>query len=292
VNVFKILFLTLIFAMGFLFLFQNAHVLDTRASLILDLWWVKYSSPEVVFYVFVFVCFVFGIVFGALTFFPGNKELRKNLKLLRIKIKNLTQEVTAMHKKEEIPEEKSQEEMDSRPEEAEEPRLEAEKEPGPAPESKDPPKYAPFDQEVVVKTGEASGKAALIGVFAVFILLVAFYFYIDQKISEFQSHMDLSIEKSELAAELVQKVQQESEGFKEDLSAFSSSLREQEKELSALKSLPQDTMDYLTLMLINDYMAGIDQLTQRAATDEDKEMLEAVRDSLARALKHYTEKVD
>ncbi len=278
--------------MGFLFLFQNAHVLDTRANLILDLWWAKYSSPEVVFYVFVFVCFVFGIFFGALTFFPGNKELRKNLKLLRIKIKNLTQEITAMHKKEEIPQEKSQEEMDPRPEEAEGPGSEAEKVSGPAPESKDPPKHTPVDQEVVIKTGEASGKFALIGVFAVFILLIAFYFYIDQKISEFQSHMDLSIEKSELAAELAQKAQQESEGFKEDLSAFSSSLREQEKELSALKSLPQDTMDYLTMMQVNDYLAGIDQLVQRAVTDEDKEMLEAVRDSLNKALEHYREKTD
>ena len=283
-NVLKALLLILAAAAGFIFFFQNTHVLDSSTSLVLDLWWVKFTSPELVFYWFVLMCFVFGIVFGAFAFFPGNKELRKSLKLLKAKIRELTQEITAMHKKDELTQEKIEDGQAPGPEEV--------KEAGPEPEPHFQPEQASVDREVVVKTGEASGKSALVGVFALFILLVAFYFYIDQKISGIQSHMEQSVEKSELASRMAQKAEENSQVLREDLQAVSMSLKEHEKEISALKSLPQDTMDHLTMMQVNDYLAGIEQLVQRAATLEDKEMLEAVRESLDKALEHYREKTD
>jgi uncharacterized integral membrane protein len=284
VNVLKALFLTLAAAAGFIFLFQNTHVLDSRTSLVLDLWWVQFTSPQLVFYWFVFLCFVFGIVFGAFAFFPGNKELRKSLKLLRARIRALTQEITTMHKKDEFTEEKIEDGQATGPEEV--------KDSGPEPEPQFQPEEAVVDREVMVKTTEASGKSALVGVFALFILLVAFYFYIDQKISGIQSHMEQSVEKSELAARMAQEAIENSEVFREELQAVSMSLKEHEKEISALRSLPQDTMDQMTMMQVNDYLAGIDQLVQRAATEQDRELLEAVRDSLSKALEHYREKAD
>lgn len=279
-NAVRVLFLTLVFALSMLFLVQNTQVLDTRAGLILDLWWVELSSPEIAFYVFIFLCLIFGIIFGAVTFFPGNRELRAKLRLLRIRIKSLTQEVIAMHKKDETPQE---------PERTQEPKpLE---EPDSVHEKSDLPQ-GPYQEDVVIKTGGAAGKAALVGVFAIFVLLTAFYYYVDQKISDFQAQMDLTIESSTQAAELAQRIEQETKGFNRDIAGLTRSLQKHEKEISALQSLPQDTMNYLTMMLISEYAVKVDGLLEKAETEEDREMLSGVLDSLGKALEHYRKKVE
>ena len=275
-NVFRVLFLTIIFALSMLFLVQNTQVLDTRANLILDLWWVRFSSPEIAFYLIVFLALIFGVIFGAVTFFPGNKELRENLRLLKIKIKSLTQEIIDMQKKEDVQDEKQEEK----------------KEPEPVEEAR--PGYSPMEEDVTIKTGDkdmvirtggAAGKTALVGVFAVFILLVAFYFYVDQKISEYQRHMDLVTEESASVAVSTQRMQQ-------DISSLSRSLQEHEEEISALQNLPQETMDFLTMMLINEYQVKVDQLIERAETEEDREMLGELLESLEKTLEYYRDKVD
>ncbi len=262
-----------------LFLVQNTPVLDTRASLILDLWWVELSSPEIAFYVFVFMCFVLGIVFGAIAFSPGNRESREKLKLLRLKIKNLTREIIGMQKKEEKQEEKPAEDFKIKEQE-------------PAEDLKSQPEHPSLEKDVEIKTGGAAGKLALVGVFALFILVTALYFFMDQKISDFQTQMELTIQNSAQAVDLTQRLEQDTAELKGEVSILSSSLMEHEKEISALQRLPQDTMDYLTMMLINEYAVKIDQLMERAESEKDREILEEVLESIGRALDHYKEKVN
>ena len=275
-NALRVLFLTLVFAFGILFLVQNTQVLDNRISLALDLWWVQLSTPYMAFYIFIFLALMLGIIFGAVTFFPGNKELRENLKLLRIKIKGLTQEVIELHKKEDIHEDgKSEKEV-----------------PEPAEETLDLPEDPTLDKDTVIKTGGSSGKTALVGVFALFVLLTAFYFYIDQKISSFQGRMDMVIEDSLTSAELAAKAERETLVLQEDISNLSGILQEQEKEISQLRRLPQDTMDYLTMMKIDEYAANINQLMETAGTEADREMLAEILKSLQKAMDHYADKAD
>ncbi len=297
-NAIRVLFLTLVFALSMLFLVQNTQVLDTRASLVLDLWWVKLSSPEIAFYVFIFLCLILGIVFGALTFLPGNRDLREDLRLLRVKIKRLTQEVIDMQKKEDISHEKPEAAQDqtSPKEEAESvPEPEKSQEPE-APEdahpAEKPPRMPeePIKEDQVVRVGGAAGKAALVGIFALFILLTLFYYYVDQQLNDFQTRMDMAVESSNLASELATTAERDSAELREEVSGLAMSLQQQEKEIIALKRLPQDTVDYLTLMFINQYAVNMEQLIEEAETDEDREMLSGVLDSLNSALKHYMQK--
>jgi hypothetical protein len=279
VNALRVLLLTLVFALSMLFLVQNTQVLDTRASLMLDLWLVELSSPQIAFYVFVSLCFILGIIFGAITFSPGNRESREKLKLLRLKIKNLTQEIIGMQKKQDTHEQTPAESSDELQEQETTEGFTS------------PPEQQTIEEDAVIKPGGTAGKAALIGVFALFILLTALYFFVDQRLSDFQNRMDLTVQNSALAVDLAQRLEQDNEKLKEEVSMLSSSLMEHEKEISSLQRLPQDTMDYLTMMLINEYAVNISQLIEKADSDEDREMLEDVLDSIGKALDHYKGKV-
>ena len=278
-NAFRVLFLTLVFALSMLFLIQNTQVLDTPASLMLDLWLIELNSPHIAFYVFVFLCFILGIIFGAITFSPGNRESRRKLNLLRLKIKNLTQEIIGMQKKEDIDEQKPAESSDKLQEK------------GTTEEFKSPPEQQTMEKDAVIKPGGAAGKAALIGVFALFILLTALFFFVDQRISDFRNRMDLTVQNSAMAVDLAQRLEQDNAKLKEEVSMLSSSLMEHEKEISTLQRFPQDTMDFLTMMLINEYAVKISQLIEKADSDEDREMLEDVLDSIGKALDHYKDKI-
>ncbi|MFP4110599.1 MAG: hypothetical protein ACLFTF_06185 [Desulfonatronovibrio sp.] len=275
-NTFRVLFLTLVFALSMLFLIQNTQALDASVTLDLDLWWAELSSPLMDMYVVVFLCLLLGAVFGVIAFFPGNRELRRKHKLQKARLKNLTQEVLDMQKTEDVQENK-QEETTQAAQTAEETRR---------------PGGKILEEDLEVKPSGTSGKIALVGIFVMFILLTGFYFFMDQKMTQFQNQMDSTIAESAEAVELARKVDRETAGYREDIENLARTQNQHQEEIAALQSLPQDTMDYLTMMLINEYSVKIDQLMKSAGTEEDRELLEDIKKSLGRALGHYQEKID
>ncbi len=277
-NAFRVLFLTAIFAFSMIFLFQNTQVLDNRLSLVLDLWWTQLSSPEIALYLFIFLCLLAGIIFGALTFFPGNKELRRSLKTLKLKIKSLTREIIDMQKKEEVLEDKSQEKTDH----PQEPPIEEDRD----------LKEQPAAEGAAVKPAGAAGRIALAGVLALFVILTGFYFFVDQRLEQIQTSLDDSIQSSVLAVAIAERVDQETAGFREDIEDLSTALDSHAQDIAELQRLPQDTMDYLTMMLINEYTVKIQQLLKSAETAKDRSVLAEALDSLEKALSHYMNKVD
>lgn len=274
-NTFRVIFLTAVFAFSMLFLVQNSQILDTEASLFLDLWWVKLSSPDIAFYVFVFICFIAGIVFGVFTFLPGNRDLRKKLTPIKAKIKELRGEIIAMQKKEEIKTEEVIEQQKSADQSAETSENEEK-----------------IEEPVVhvEKSGSTAGKIALAGVVVLFIIISVFYFHAEQKFQEFQAKVDMTMENSLMISETMEEV---NNNVKKELSTFTSVISEQEKQLETheemlddLHNLPQKTMDYLTFMLMKEYSVKIDQLME-SANEDDQQMLRDVLESLDTALEHY-----
>lgn len=278
VNSFRVIFLTAVFAFSMLFLVQNSQILDTEASLFLDLWWVKLSSPDIAFYVFVFICFIAGLIFGVFTFLPGNKDLRKKLRPIKAKTKELRGEIIAMQKKEEIKTEEVIEQQNSADESAE-PSENKEK----------------FEEPVIhtEKSGGAAGKIALAGVIVIFIVISVFYFHAEQKFQEFQAKVDMTMQNSLMISETMEEVNKVNSNVQNELSSLTSAVSEQKKQLETheemlddLHNLPQKTMDYLTFMLMKEYSVKIDQLME-SAQEEDQQMLEDVLESLDTALEHY-----
>lgn len=277
-NTFRVLFLTLVFALSMLFLIQNTQVLDQSVTLVLDLWWAEFNSPAIDMYVIVFLCLLLGTVFGVIAFFPGNRDLRRKHKMQKAELKNLTQEVLDMQKSEDTREDKPEETADSQ-----------------SPESTHAarrPEAQSLGDDLEVKPNGTSGKIALVGVFVMFILLTGFYFFMDQKINQFQNQMDSTIADSTQAVELARKVDRETAGYREEIEKLTRTQNRHQEEIAALQSLPQDTMDYLTMMLINEYSVKIDQLMKSAGTEEDRKLLEDIKKSLGKALGHYREKTD
>lgn len=277
-NTFRVLFLTLVFAMSMLFLVQNTQVLDQSVTLVLYLWWAEFSSPATSMYMIVFLCLLLGIIFGVIAYFPGNRGLRRKHKLQKARLKNLTQEVLDMQKSEDTQENRQEETADRQtPEPTEEiPR----------------PGAHTLEEDLAVKPTGTSGKIALVGIFVMFILLTGLYFFIDQKMTQFQNQMDTTIASTAEAVELARKVDQETAGYQEEIEKLTRTQNQHKEEIAALQSLPQDTMDYLTMMLINEYSVKIDQLMKSAGTEEDRELLKDIKKSLGRALGHYQEKID
>ncbi len=277
-NTFRVLFLTAVFAFSMLFLVQNSQILDTESSLFLDLWWVKLSSPDIAFYVFVFICFIAGLVFGIFTFLPGNRDLRKKLRPIKAKIKELRGEIIAMQKKEEIKTEEV---------------VEQEKV---ADQSANHPETEEKIEEPVVhtkKSGSASAKIALAGVVVLFVVISVFYFHAEQKFQEFQAKVDMTMQNSLMISEAMEEVSNVNNDVKNELSSLISVISEQEKQLKTheemleeVHNIPQQTMDYLTLMLMKEYSVKIGQLMESAGED-DQQMLQDVLESLDTALEHY-----
>ncbi|MFN2268967.1 MAG: hypothetical protein ABR533_11880, partial [Desulfonatronovibrio sp.] len=281
VNTFRVLFLTAVFAFSMLFLVQNSHVLDTESSLFLDLWWVQLSSPNIAFYVFVFICFIAGLLFGVFTFLPGNRDLRQKLRPIKAKTKELRGEIIAMQKKEEIKTEEVLEQQKDADQSAE--HSENEKK---------------FEEPLVhtEKSGGAAGKIALAGVVVLFVVISVFYFHAQQKFQEFQAKVDMTMEKNHIVSQTMDEVKNVNNDVKKEMSSLTASINNQEKKLEThaemlddLNNLPQKTMDYLTFMLMKEYAVKIDQLMEDAAED-DQQMLQDILESLDTALEHYSKK--
>ncbi|WP_028573747.1 hypothetical protein [Desulfonatronovibrio hydrogenovorans] len=270
-NAFRVIFLTLVFALCMLFLVQNSQVLGSRAEIFLDLGWVRLISPETAIYIFVFLCLLAGIIFGVMTFSPGNREARIKLKESKDRIRNLTREIKEMQKKEDIQEEVSKENQEE--------DIQAE-------QTRDEPVSSEISSPPP-KSGNTAGKAALAGVVAIFVLLSVFYFYVDQKIAGFQDGFDQAVTQADDAKQRIVDLDRENAELREQLSLLASQAEKQEQELAKLHDLPGQTINYLTLLVLGEYSSGLSQLMESASTDQDRHYLEEVIKSIEAARKHF-----
>ncbi len=269
-NALRVIFLMFVFAAVMLVISQNTATLGYRAPLELDLWLVHLTSPSMAMYVFVFLCFILGIIFGALTFYPGNREIRENLRLLRNRINLLKEELMTL-------EQQKKQELKDIQEQA-------------APEEK------PIREEpVLVHTSSAWGKAAMAGFVITFILLVVFYYYAQTEMDLLKKRMSESEEK---AVHLTQATEDSLSSmeetllslelkFQDETGKIEERLRDIDEEIQILERQPQKTRDYLTLMHLQQYMQNLEYLQQGAESEIDREKLDQAGEMLQKAIEHY-----
>ncbi|MFW5730596.1 MAG: LapA family protein [Desulfonatronovibrionaceae bacterium] len=272
-NIFRVILLTLFFALTMLFFAQNSANMHTTSSLTLDLWWVKLSSPALALYVLVIISLLAGIIFGSLTYLPGNRYLQEKNRQDKQKIKNLSKEITIMEK---IREESMTKEV---PNEREHPLHEQE--------------------DMVKSSGSSAGVMALISVFAVFVVLVVFYYYTDQQFSKYQDQLQSSVKQSKQAAEKASEVEKAGKALRDEMNELKTQdskqtavLKEHSGKIKELEDLPQKTVDYMNMMVIKEYAAKIDQLLESSVSDQDRKMLMDARKPLEKLLKSYENRLD
>lgn len=276
-NILRVILLTLFFALTMLFFVQNSVNMDTTASLTLDLWWIKLTSPAMALYVLVIICLAAGIFFGALTYLPGNRYLQERIKQDKQKIKNLSKEITEMEKARE-----------------EKIRKESMTEETPVMEDKPLHEHEP----IVRSSGSSAGVIALISVFAVFVILVVFYYYVDQQFSKYQGRLEASVEQSQQAAAKAAEVEKAGKALRDEMNQVenhvrkqSTTLKEHTRKIQALEDLPQKTMDYMNMMIMKEYAAKIDQLLDSSDSDQDRKMLMDARKPLEKLLNNYEDRL-
>ncbi len=289
-NTFRVIFFFLAFTAALLVLIQNFQPLGYSSSLVLDLWFFRLTSPEISFYIFVFFCFVLGIVFALITFYPGNRELRKNLKLLQNRVKLLREEYMTVEKEREQELKNRQAELES-----------SEESPGAASEHEH-------------KSGLA-GKVAVGGCIILLVALVGLYYHSLQEREQLQEQM-ADLEKAvqeeitpvkkdvttterrleELDKTLqertarIRSVQDQLQEESQQIKAMQDKLQEHAGELEVLQRLPQQTRDYLKLIRLQEYLQSIKYLELEAETEEDKERLQEAGQVLEEAIEHFRDK--
>ncbi|WP_045211995.1 hypothetical protein [Desulfonatronovibrio magnus] len=295
-NAFRVIFLTLVFAFSMLFLVQNSQVLDTRDPLLLNLWLAELSTPAVSFYVFVFVCFVTGLIFGLITFLPGNREVKDRLHLVRLKSRQLKGEILNMHKE--------HEKALMKDEPQQEPQHDSESQAESIPPSDEPRPYSKPSP-----AGGIAGITALAGVIILFAVGAYFYYCLHERLNETaqQNHLTLEMVSENTAGigqlnsqgtfllEEVYRVEalvsEQDIAYQEAVEQLGQRVDEHEQIINALRNIPRQTADYITLLLIHEYTSRIEYLREKAP-EEDQETLNEVLQSLESALEHYRIKID
>ena len=302
-NAFRLIFLLLVFAAVMLGLSQNTETLGLKAPLELDLWFIELSLPQVAMYVFIFFCFLLGIIFGIITFFPANKESREKLKVLRKKLRLLQEDfkTAEMERARQIM--KRQEQIT--------------------------PDQEAFKDEIVSATSSrAWGKAAMAGFVLLFGVVVALYYYGH---TEFHKVHEQTAATEEKTTRMIEDTQTSLNSLKQDFRAsdtkldnleqdfrvadkklgelesqfiketakirdttenMQNMLEEHSQEISELKLIPVQTRDYLTRMHLEQYLQTLDYLKQGAETDSDIKRLQEASEKVRKALEHYREKSD
>ena len=288
-NAFRLIFLLLVFAAVMLGLSQNIETLGIKAPLGIDLWFVEFSLPQVAMYVFIFFCFLLGIIFGIITFFPANRDAREKLKVLRKKLRLLQEDFKTVEMERAKQIMKRQEKIT--------------------------PDEEAFKDEIVSATSSrAWGKAAMAGCIVIFAILVVIYYYghselekvheqaaateekTSSMIEDTRSSLD-NLERDFRASdkkleELDSEFRKESAKLRETTESMQGMLEKHSEEISELKLIPVQTRDYLTLMHLEQYLQTLDYLKQGAETDADIKRLQEASDQVRKALEHYREKSD
>ncbi len=302
-NAFRLIFLLLVFSAVMLGLSQNTETLGLKAPLELDLWFIELSLPQMAMYVFIFFCFLLGIIFGVITFFPANIDAKERLKVLRKKLRLLQEDLRTAEMERASLIMKRQEKIT--------------------------PDQEAFKEEIVSSTSSrAWGKAAMFGCAVLFVILVVLYYYghsefqkvheqaaaTEEKatsmIEDNRSSLDnleqdfraadkklADLEKDFRAADaklgkLEQDFKEETEHLRDTASSIQEKLEKHSGEISELQLIPVQTRDYLTLMHLEQYLQTLDYLKQGAETDADVKRLQDAADEVRKALEHYQEKPD
>ncbi|WP_291322574.1 hypothetical protein [Desulfonatronospira sp.] len=262
-NVLRLIFLLLVFGAVMLGLSQNTETLGLKSPLELDLWIWHLKSPEMAMYVFIFLCFILGVIFGVITFFPANKEVRQQLKIMRNKLR-LVQE-------------------DFRTAELERAREIMKRQEKVAPEEE------AFREEVVSKASfRAWGKAAMAGCVLLFVILVALYYYGH---TEFEKVHEQAAQSEENITRMIEDTRSSHETLDQDFRAAD----------DKLEQLDQDfrTADTKLNELSRDFRVAADKLetldqdfrvaeTKLETLDQDFRVAETKLDELARDFREET----
>jgi len=288
-NAFRLIFLLLVFAAVMLGLSQNIETLGLKAPLGIDLWFIEFSLPQVAMYVFIFFCFLLGIIFGIITFFPANRDARERLKVLRKKLRLLQEDFKTVEMERAKQIMKRQEKIT--------------------------PDEEAFKDEIVSATSSrAWGKAAMAGCIVIFAILVVIYYYGHSELEKVHEQAAATEEKTssmiedtrssldnlerdfrasdKKLGELDSEFKKESAKLRETTESMQGMLEKHSEEISELKLIPVQTRDYLTLMHLEQYLQTLDYLKQGAETDADIKRLQEASDQVRKALEHYREKSD
>ncbi len=269
-NAFRVIFYMLVIAAALLVLVQNTDTLGHQAPLELDLWLFQLTSPAIAMYVFIFLIFILGILIGTLTFYPGNRELKENLRLLRNRTELLKEELWTVeneraHKLREIRGEKGFDE-----------------------------KIA-HDRSIQDYQGESWGKSAMAGFVIVFILLVVFYYYTLRDMDQTHQRMDQVEEStfslSQQLEEVELLIEDEAERSHSRIDGLQDQLEAHSGEIETLKLQPQKTVDLITLLHLRETLQTLRYLVMEAETEEDRESLIDAGNMLQQAIEHYEDKL-
>ncbi len=269
-NAFRVIFFMLVIAAALLVLVQNTDTLGHQAPLELDLWLFQLTSPAIAMYVVVFLIFILGIIFGALTFYPGNRELKENLRLLRNKADLLKEELRTVesqraHKLREI-------RVQTGTEEAVSP-----------------------DQTIEAYSGQVWGKSAMAGCVIVIILLVVFYYYTLRDMEQTHQRMDQAEESlashDQQLEEVELLIEDEAERSHSRIDDLQDQLDAHSGEIETLKLQPQKTVDFITLLHLRETLQTLRYLVMEAETEEDRDSLIDAGQMLQRAIEHYEDKL-
>ncbi len=288
-NAFRLIFLLLVFAAVMLGLSQNTETLGLKAPLELDLWFIELSLPQVAMYVFIFFCFLLGIIFGIITFFPANREAREKLKVLRKKLRLLQEDfkTAEMERARQIM--KRQEKIS--------------------------PDEEAFKEEIVSSaSSRAWGKAAMAGCVVLFFTLVALYYYGHTEFEKVHEQTKANMEKTtgmiedtqssldnlehdfrdadKKLGELDREFREETAKLQDATENMQEKLQKHSGEISELKLIPVKTRDYLTVMHLEQYLQTLGYLKKEADTEEDRKRLQEAAEEVRKALEHYREKSD
>ncbi|EFI34547.1 hypothetical protein Dthio_PD1919 [Desulfonatronospira thiodismutans ASO3-1] len=288
-NAFRLIFLLLVFAAVMLGLSQNTETLGLKAPLELDLWFIELSLPQVAMYVFIFFCFLLGIIFGIITFFPANREAREKLKVLRKKLRLLQEDfkTAEMERARQIM--KRQEKIS--------------------------PDEEAFKEEIVSSaSSRAWGKAAMAGCVVLFFILVALYYYGHTEFEKVHEQTKANMEKTtgmiedtqssldslehdfrdadKKLGELDREFREETAKLQDATENMQEKLQKHSGEISELKLIPVKTRDYLTVMHLEQYLQTLGYLKKEADTEEDRKRLQEAAEEVRKALEHYREKSD
>ena len=288
-NAFRLIFLLLLFSAVMLGLSQNTETLGLKAPLALDLWFIELALPQMAMYVFIFFCFLLGIIFGVITFFPANKDVRERLKVLRKRLRLLQEDLKTAEMERAGLIMKRQEKIT--------------------------PEQEAFKEEIVSSTSSrAWGKAAMAGCTVIFVILVGLYYYGH---TEFEKVHEQAAATEEKATGMIEDNRSSLENLKQDFRAadarlekleqglreeteslwdtagkMQEKLEEHSREISELQLIPMQTRDYLTLMHLEQYLQTLDYLKQGAKTDADRKRLQEAAEAIRKSLEHYREKSD
>ncbi|WP_291319672.1 LapA family protein [Desulfonatronospira sp.] len=288
-NAFRLLFLLLVFAAVMLGLSQNTETLGLKAPLELDLWFTELAFPQMAMYIIVFLCFLLGIIFGVITFFPANREAREKLKIQRKKLRLLQEDLKTAEMERARHIMKRQEKIT-------------------------PDEEAFKDEIVSSASSRAWGKAAMAGCVVLFVILIALYYYGHTELEKVHKQASATKEKTTGMIEenrnildsldsdfrvADQKLGQLDSDFRDEAAklqertiSIQEMLEKHSREISKLQLMQAETRDYLTLMQLEQHQRTLDYLKRVAETDENMQPLLDAADEVREALEYYREKLD